>query len=231
MALTNVGLPPYVRRFRIRLACNGFVLALLALSIEVSQARATLCLSCDAQAVLPDCTPLRHGDIFPPELEPTVAAVCEETACSPPIPPEDQPTCGIQSRRVRADYFLLRASDGSSVEAEFVDSGSVCGEATLLRLTDRVPRGAYAVFTRVAGCFAHLDVQYVETTFVATDSTVTGDCNGDRGVTVDELLLGVSIALGPRSVQACRLLDADDDGAVAVTELLSAVANALATEL
>lgn len=56
----------------------------------------------------------------------------------------------------------------------------------------------------------------------------TGDCNGDGTVTVDELISGVNIALGNRSVDACVVFDTNGDGQVAVSELIRAVNNALA---
>lgn len=55
----------------------------------------------------------------------------------------------------------------------------------------------------------------------------TGDCSGDRAVTVDELLLGVTTALGGASVAECPPFDRDESGDVTVDELLEAVANAL----
>ena len=50
-----------------------------------------------------------------------------------------------------------------------------------------------------------------------------GDCDQDQHVTVDEILLGVNIALGEQAVDACQRFDGDDDGAVQVDELLAAV--------
>ncbi|MCX8072269.1 MAG: hypothetical protein N3C12_07450 [Candidatus Binatia bacterium] len=55
----------------------------------------------------------------------------------------------------------------------------------------------------------------------------TGDCNGDGVVTIDELLLGVNIALEVRALDACPYFDVTADGAVTVDELLLAVGNAL----
>lgn len=55
----------------------------------------------------------------------------------------------------------------------------------------------------------------------------TGDCNGDGEVTIDELLLGVNIALGTLSVDACPRFDANGDSTVTITELLIAVNLAL----
>jgi YVTN family beta-propeller protein len=50
-----------------------------------------------------------------------------------------------------------------------------------------------------------------------------GDCNLDRAVTVDEVLLGVNIALGNAFATACRAADADGDQEVSINELVSAV--------
>jgi hypothetical protein len=54
-----------------------------------------------------------------------------------------------------------------------------------------------------------------------------GDCDGDFAVTVDEILMGVSIALGEDAVSACPQLDPDGKGQVTVDEVLTAVDNAL----
>lgn len=54
-----------------------------------------------------------------------------------------------------------------------------------------------------------------------------GDCNGDGAVTINELVTGVSIALGIAPVDACAVLDRDGDGSVAVAELIQAVNRAL----
>jgi cysteine-rich repeat protein len=54
-----------------------------------------------------------------------------------------------------------------------------------------------------------------------------GDCSSDNAVTVDELLLGVNIALGVDSVTECEPFDVNMSGDVTVDELLGAVNNAL----
>lgn len=54
-----------------------------------------------------------------------------------------------------------------------------------------------------------------------------GDCNGDGVTTVDELLVGVNIALGNLPSSACAV-DVNTDGMVTVDELLKAVSSALA---
>jgi len=54
----------------------------------------------------------------------------------------------------------------------------------------------------------------------------TGDCSGDGTVTIDELILGVGIALGSTPVSACSVL-ADAQGMVDIAQLVKAVSNAL----
>lgn len=55
-----------------------------------------------------------------------------------------------------------------------------------------------------------------------------GDCDAGGAVTVDELLGGVSIALGTKALDTCPDFDTDDSGAVEVTEVVAAVNAALA---
>ncbi len=54
-----------------------------------------------------------------------------------------------------------------------------------------------------------------------------GDCRGDGTVTVDDLVTGISIALGTRPLAACPSFDAGDEGRVTVDELIAAVNNTL----
>jgi hypothetical protein len=55
-----------------------------------------------------------------------------------------------------------------------------------------------------------------------------GDCDGSATVGIDELLVGVNISLGSAAAAVCAVFDADEDGRVAVNELVQAVRNALA---
>ena len=61
----------------------------------------------------------------------------------------------------------------------------------------------------------------------AAAAACTGDCDGDGAVTVDELLVGVNIALGNAPVSACPSFDSNGDGSVTIDEILTAVNNAL----
>lgn len=54
-----------------------------------------------------------------------------------------------------------------------------------------------------------------------------GDCNDDRVVAINELLIGVNINIGVSAVDACPAFDTDDDGQVLVSELIQAVNAAL----
>jgi hypothetical protein len=58
-------------------------------------------------------------------------------------------------------------------------------------------------------------------------SMCVGDCNGGRTVTVDELIVGVSIALGALPLERCPAVNCNGDGTVTVACLIAAVNAAL----
>ena len=60
-----------------------------------------------------------------------------------------------------------------------------------------------------------------------TPGGCVGDCDGRGGVTVDELLTMVNIALGNTDVSSCGSGDENDDGRITVDEILTAVNAAL----
>lgn len=55
-----------------------------------------------------------------------------------------------------------------------------------------------------------------------------GDCNGDGQVAINELIVGVNIALGSAPPSACPSIDRNGDGTAAVNELIGAVNASLA---
>lgn len=63
--------------------------------------------------------------------------------------------------------------------------------------------------------------------FGTASAACGGDCDGDLGVTIDELVLGVDVALGVRPLEACARFDESADGVVTIDELVAAVRNAL----
>ena len=54
-----------------------------------------------------------------------------------------------------------------------------------------------------------------------------GDCNGNGVVAINELIVGVNIALGNASVTQCESFDVNDNGTVAINELIGGVGAAL----
>jgi len=54
-----------------------------------------------------------------------------------------------------------------------------------------------------------------------------GDCNGNRQVTVDELVRGVNIALGSQTVASCPIFDRNGNDLVTIDELIAGVNSAL----
>ena len=61
----------------------------------------------------------------------------------------------------------------------------------------------------------------------AVTYTATSDCDGDGEVEIEELMLGVRIAIGDRPSSDCLAQDLDSDGVVLIHELIAAVRAAL----
>jgi hypothetical protein len=57
--------------------------------------------------------------------------------------------------------------------------------------------------------------------------TCPGDCNGDGSVAINELIVGVNIALGNVPVSTCAVFDRNDDEQVLINEVIDAVNRAL----
>jgi hypothetical protein len=55
----------------------------------------------------------------------------------------------------------------------------------------------------------------------------TGDCSGDRQITIEELVRGVGVVLGTLAIGVCRAADRDGDGRVTIDEVVAAVRAAL----
>jgi hypothetical protein len=63
--------------------------------------------------------------------------------------------------------------------------------------------------------------------FVEPDIACVGDCAVDGAVTVDEIILGVNIALGSAGLIDCPAFDPSADQMVTVNELIQGVNAAL----
>ncbi len=64
-------------------------------------------------------------------------------------------------------------------------------------------------------------------TLVPVCGPCAGDCNGDCRVAINELIVGVNIALAQALLEACVSFDVNGDDAVQINELVRAVRNAL----
>ncbi len=51
----------------------------------------------------------------------------------------------------------------------------------------------------------------------------TGNCNGDGQVTIDEIIVGVNMALGLLPLTVCPIFDRDGSGAIEIDELIAAI--------
>jgi hypothetical protein len=71
------------------------------------------------------------------------------------------------------------------------------------------------------------DPDLVNFLFDTTVPVCVGDCNGNGTVAINELITGVTIALGNQPLSACPAFDANTDQHVAINELIAAVKNAL----
>ena len=81
-----------------------------------------------------------------------------------------------------------------------------------------------ALESQLAGERSAADIVEVPPT---TGPTCAGDCNGDGSVAINELILGVNIALNMQPVSACLPFDTNHDGTVLINELVAAVGHAL----
>ncbi len=82
--------------------------------------------------------------------------------------------------------------------------------------------------TRVSLHFASLLVFVAAlVTIPGPSAAMTGDCDNDGAVTIDELTLIVNIALGSAPVTACPPGDINSDGSITIDEVLAAVGLAL----
>ena len=77
------------------------------------------------------------------------------------------------------------------------------------------------------GCTAVAAVAIGLALRASTALACAGDCNGDGTVEINELVIGVDIALGQTLVAACPAMDSNGDGSITIDELIAAVNNAL----
>ena len=121
---------------------------------------------------------------------------------------------------------LIGDADGDPIvyrAAAAGDAVQITIEGSRLTITPRQPGEAQVIVSaadrRGGRTFATVPVTVVD--------ACTGDCGFDGAVTIDELTVGLRIALGVEPAAACSALDADGDRQVVVAELIAAVRRAL----
>src|SRR6185295_17938491 len=60
-----------------------------------------------------------------------------------------------------------------------------------------------------------------------TATRCPGDCDGNRRVTITELIFGVRILLGELRPQGCAALDGDHDGKITIADMVRSVGRAV----
>jgi len=142
-----------------------------------------------------------------------------DVSVGPALPPGSPDELGgEQVSAVLADSTVqTRAPDGPTVDLTFA-----------LRFERGAAGSSYlvdAAATDDAGDVQDFDT--LGTISVALTPVCPGDCTNDAAVSVEELILGVNIALGNADVGDCSALDSNGSGTIDVNELVSAVNAAL----
>jgi hypothetical protein len=115
------------------------------------------------------------------------------------------------------DFRLQQLASGQSAQSRAVDYGDqTADEAGMGDRSTRTDNG--------------LDVDQVDLGFHYSGAIVlSGDCNEDGTITVDELVMGLDIALDRMQLNVCPVFDRNRDGSVSIDELLTAIDFALSS--
>ncbi|HUI28047.1 MAG TPA: hypothetical protein VL403_18345, partial [Candidatus Kryptonia bacterium] len=175
-----------------------------------------------------------------------VVATSNDVTFDPEVFALDLGTCRLSGAR---DNTIVTTFVGVSTLRAFVEPGSsraslpagvlyICTfriAASAIR-TDRTAEDLPGPHTPPNSNARAFDAAGNSLAVVAADGSIvvslvvrscSGDCSGDRHVTVDELVTGVNIALGNSTVTTCLQFDTNADGKVTVDELVTAVNRAL----
>jgi hypothetical protein len=136
--------------------------------------------------------------------------------------------------KIRADapggVFPLRCSGAGAGEpgGQVLAVQCVDGQVNVLRPTPTPTRTPTPTGTPTrAASLSPTPTVMLAATPTPVANQCSGDCDGDRQVTVDEILTMVNIALGNGSNAECKPGDANRDGKVTVDEIVIAVRAAL----
>lgn len=110
-----------------------------------------------------------------------------------------------------ACFAPLRRPTGQEPRATTESECANTARSSLLRFARRCGRAL------VAGAVAAL------LSAVPASAQECPECNGDGTVSINELIVGIAIALGERPLADCPAMDADGDGALRIAEIIVAV--------
>jgi ELWxxDGT repeat protein len=137
----------------------------------------------------------------------------------------------VADPRSNMQVFDLWRSDGTASGTTVVQRGLLNSSDPWHLSSWRIPSSSDPV---VSGAYAFFAADSPDTgrelwalPLAALSAACVGDCDGSHTVTVDELVRGVSMALGSVSVDDCTSFDVNRDDAVTVDELVAAVGKAL----
>ncbi len=120
------------------------------------------------------------------------------------------------SQECAASYGTRLAWNSDSRRAYLVSNRGICVvDALTKKRVDTIPftTGSNAVIRNVL--------------LASRGDPCNGDCNGDAQVTVEEVVVAVSMALGILPLDRCSAVDADRGGSITVDEVVGAIGNAL----
>lgn len=143
---------------------------------------------------------------------------CASLAPVPGACNDDDPSEGAQSR---IDFVISRGETYFFMVSAHRSSGDPL--IFRLRFLDATPRPTATASRRPSAT----PTPSRPPTATPAPPACQGDCDSSGGVTVDEIVTGISIALGDLEVESCDVLDPDGNGSVTVDELLQAIQRAL----
>jgi len=144
---------------------------------------------------------------------PTRTATATSTGSATPSSTPTPPTTATRSFSPTASLTPTATATASAIA-----TSSATATATV---SQSPTASATAVNTATASATATADAT------VTAPPACAGDCDGSGSVAVNELILGVNIALGNNVISACPPFDRNGDGMVSIAELIAAVNAAL----
>jgi hypothetical protein len=145
------------------------------------------------------------------------------------VPSPTRPSTHTATPRVTATPTLTPVNTSTATATR---TGTVAASATTTATataTATIPPDATSTATPFASSTATAESTPTATATETPDigPGCTGDCNHNRAVTIDELIVMVNIGLGNAAVTACPPGDANRDGAVNIAEIVAAVGAAI----